>query len=379
MGYYRKELINRLPQGNAKLVIKLGSLSITHSHGGIDEKKLARIVDDIAELKRLQIQVVIVSSGAVNTGKKYLNEKETALTSVSYLQACSAIGQPLLMNHYANAFADHGMQPAQVLLTHEDLKDRRRFLNLKNTVTKLLENDIIPIINENDSVSFDEITVGDNDQLAASVCQLIDADLLLMLTASDGLFDRDPGEPGARHFSSIAFDTSFHHINLLAKSKPGRGGMKTKLIAVRKVTPQGIPVIIGTFAKTRPIFRLIAEDKGTFFFAQNDNRGQVRKNWIASIVRNHAELVVDQGAFDALTKHASLLPVGIVSTVGRFKRGDVISVRFADKLFAHGISEYDAKDIKKICGRKSSAIFEILGFFTSNVVIHRDNLYLTDG
>ncbi|MFT6632091.1 MAG: glutamate 5-kinase [Bacteriovoracaceae bacterium] len=360
---------------NKLIIIKLSSLAVTHAEGGINKKQIASIVNDINKLRtEKKLQVIIVSSGSINAGKKFLGT--SSKNEISQLQACSAIGQPILMQSFQSEFDKYKIQAAQVLLTHEDLKNKSRSFNVRASIQSLLRNNIIPIINENDSVSFDEITVGDNDQLSAMICEITNADALLMLTQSDGLYNMDPIHPEALHFPIINYSDDFNDIKLISKSSAGRGGMKTKLQAVRKLTPLGINVIISTFSESSPILRSISQGAGSLFLG-NPSLGQLKKkSWILTRVRNHAIVKVDSGAKDALLKNASLLPIGIISVSGNFSRGDSIQIKFKNEIIAFGITEYSSKDIEKIKRLKSGDLASTLGYVPSKVVIHKDNLII---
>ncbi|MEK6623985.1 MAG: glutamate 5-kinase, partial [Bdellovibrionota bacterium] len=275
-------------------------------------------------------------------------------------------------------FEKYELMTAQVLLTHDDLKNRTRNLNTRNTILKLMSTGIVPILNENDSVSFEEITVGDNDQLAAMVTELIDGNVLVLLTGPDGLYDQDPNIPGAKHLQSLEFHDDLQEIKTITKSAVGRGGMATKLLAVRKLTCLGIPVIIGTYRREHPICSVLCQKVGTFFHPHKLTDKNRRKAWISTIVKNNTALIIDEGAYKAISKNASLLPIGIRKIQGNFKRGDVVNIKFQTKIVAVGISEYDSKEITQVLGKKSSVIRALLGSCPSEVIIHRDNMFIKD-
>ncbi|MBI2522005.1 MAG: glutamate 5-kinase [Bdellovibrio sp.] len=366
-----------LHDGPKRIVVKVGSAAITAEQGRIALTCLENLVHDLAQLSKMGIEVVLVSSGAISTGRGYL-EDSGKKQDISYLQACSAIGQPLLMAAYQKEFERYGVMTAQVLLTHDDLKNRTRNLNTRNTILRLMQAGIIPILNENDSVSFEEITVGDNDQLAAMVTELIEGNVLILLTGPDGLYDQDPSVPGAKHIQSLEFQADLKEIKTITKSSVGRGGMETKLLAVRKLTTLGIPVIIATYRRKDPIMAPLCEKVGTFFYPKKLTAKNRRKAWISTIVKNNAFVIIDEGACKALSKNASLLPIGIRDIQGHFKRGDVVNIKFQTRVIAVGISEYDSKDIIQVMGKKSSEIISLLGSCPSDVIIHRDNMFLKD-
>ncbi|MDH5415581.1 MAG: glutamate 5-kinase, partial [Flavobacteriaceae bacterium] len=284
---------------NKLVIIKLSSLAVTHEHGGLNLEQIKAIVNDIDQLiNSLKLNVIIVSSGAVNAGRKFITHTEKH--NMTDLQACSAVGQPILMHAFQEQFKTHNLQAAQVLLTHEDLKNKLRSHNIRGSILCLLKNGIIPILNENDSVSFDEITVGDNDQLSAMIGETMSADLLCMLTKADGLYNKDPNEVDAQHFPVIDFQDGLAGFSTITKSSAGRGGMKTKLQAVRKLTPLGIHVLIGSYCQNLPILRLLTTEQGTLFLADPQESKSKKKSWILTRVRNHATIKIDQGAVQAL-------------------------------------------------------------------------------
>ncbi len=364
-----------LKQGLRRLVIKIGSAALANPETGVDQVRIAQIVADCQQLLAAGIEVCLVSSGAIQIGRKYLKKPE--VESMDYLQACSAIGQPLLKSCYAEAFRSHGRTSAQVLLTHEDIGNRRRSLNLKNMMKRLMNAGVTPILNENDSVSFAEITVGDNDQLAARVTEMIEADCLVILSTPDGLYPSDPGDGPAQAISHISYKDSFDNFSLVGKSAAGRGGMKTKLEAVRKLTALGIPVIIGTFKKEHPVLAALAGG-GTYFEESPQPEKSGRTRWLLANARLGALVKVDRGAADALLRNSSLLPSGIIGVEGSFGRGDCIKIICGRETIGTGLAEYAAAEMRKISGCQSDEIAMILGYCSSKVAVHRDNLVLKE-
>jgi glutamate 5-kinase len=368
------------PELNKKIkrvVVKIGSAALADAKQGVNQTKIGQIVDDCHELQQQGIEVIIVSSGAIHIGKRIINQR--AQEEITFLQACSAVGQPLLMSSYTQAFALHQRSCAQVLLTHEDMRNRQRFLNLKNTMNHLLAASVTPILNENDSVSFSEITLGDNDQLAAMVTQMIEADCLVILSTPDGLYDQDPSEGNALKIAKISYDERFEDVNLKGKTLAGRGGMKTKLEAVRKLTPLGIPVIIATYKKDAPILAAVTSTEGgTFFEGCPEQKKNAKQRWLVAIAKTGAAIKVDEGAYEAIKKNKSLLPSGIKAVEGQFRRGDCVKIVFKRKEFAIGLSEYSATELSKICGKKSQEIESVLGFCPAKVAIHCDNLVIKE-
>lgn len=357
-----------------RYVIKIGSLGVSNPNGGLDPEKIQSLTQDLLALRRDGHEVILVSSGAINTGRPSVKKPDEKQFSLAWQQACAAVGMPLLMNQYQKSFGEQAS--ALVLVTHDDFKARARFLNVRNTLLTLLQSGIIPIVNENDTVSTREISVGDNDQLAAMVAEAIDADLLVLLTEADGLFDRDPKEVGAKHLPIVDFKQDFASIKLVTSTSVGRGGMLTKLQAVRRLTPLGQDVVIATFNTPSPILRALNGMGGTVFKGDPREKVKKRKSWIASIARQRCALIVDAGAAKALQTRGSLLPVGIKKVQGEFRRGDVITIKHQQKIIGVGIVEYDSKDVQKILGKKTSELTTILNIVNSNVVIHRNNLFI---
>lgn len=360
-----------------RVVIKLGSLAVTDESGGVSLTKIKSIVQELAHLRTQGYAPILVSSGAVNSGKHLIKKPEEKKMMISFQQAAAAIGQPLLMKAYVGTLLDHGLHCAQILVTHEDFKIQKRFLNIRNTINQLLENNIIPIVNENDTVSYDEITVGDNDQLAVMITQVADAEKLILLTEADGLFNKNPKEPDAKRFDVIDFKDDFSGVKFAAKTSVGRGGMDTKLKAVRKLTPIGVDVIIGTFLTTHPLTRLLEKQGGTLFKGNPEKQTSRRKSWLSTVVKNEAWVVVDEGCALALMKgNTSLLPIGIKKVFGTFKRGDIIQIKHKSKSIAVGITEFDYREMELIKGKKSGEISHLMENPPSKVAIHKDNLLL---
>jgi len=358
-----------------RIVIKVGSLAVTDEKGGVSYSKISSLIKEFVALRNRGFIPILVSSGAINSGKKFLKPPEEKKMMISFQQASAAVGQPLLMKTYVDVLQEVGISCGQILVTHEDFKQRKRFLNIRNTINCLIENDILPIVNENDTVSFEEISVGDNDQLAVMITEVTDAEKLILLTEADGLFNKNPKDPDAKRFDEIDYKDDFSGIKFAAKTSVGRGGMDTKLKAVRKLTPNGIDVLIGSFLTPSPLVRLIEGKGGTLFKGNPEKLTSRKKTWLSTIVKNDAWCVVDQGCSEAIMKAtSSLLPVGIRKVHGVFKRGDVIQVKYKNKTIAVGISEFDHKELQIIKGKKSSDISSLLEHGASKVAIHKDNL-----
>ena len=362
---------------NHRIVVKVGSLAVTDEKGGVSPQKIKSLIDDLQLLRKKGFQPILVSSGAINTGRMKVAKPDAKKQMISYQQSCAAVGQPLLMKAYLDALERHTWPCAQILVTHDDFKERKRFLNIRNTLNNLLEQGILPIVNENDTVSFEEITVGDNDQLAVMITEASDAEKLLLLSEADGLFDKNPKEPDAKRFDEVDFRDDFSSVKIASKTSVGRGGMDTKLKAVRKLTPLGVDVVLGSFLFDHAVSRMLERKGGTLFRGNPVRQKSRRKSWLSTVVKNDCYVVVDEGAARALiSRNTSLLPVGIRKVHGKFKRGDVIQIRHRNKVLAVGLTEYEYRDLGRICGQHSADLGLILEHVHSEVAIHKDNLLL---
>lgn len=360
-----------------RIVIKVGSLAVTDEAGGVSKAKIEALVQELMDLQKKGFDPILVSSGAINSGRSFIKKPEEKKMMISFQQAAAALGQPLLMKAYLNALEKFDSHAGQILVTHEDFKDRNRFLNIRNTINRLLENGILPIVNENDTVSFHEITVGDNDQLAVMIAEATDAEKLILLTEADGLYNKNPKEDDAKRFDHVDFKDDFSGVKFAAKTSVGRGGMDTKLKAVRKLTPLGVDVIIGTFLIENPLTRLLDGKGGTLFKGNPEKQKSKRKSWLSTVVKNESWVVVDEGCMKALSdQNTSLLPIGIKKIQGLFKRGDVIQIKHKNKIIGVGISEFDYREMDLIKGKKSSEIGSLIENAPSKVAIHKDNLLI---
>ncbi len=362
-----------------RIVIKVGSSVITGPDAGLDAAVIGRLAAEVAGVMAKKREVVMVSSGAVAAGRKELGMEERPRT-IPQKQAAAAVGQSRLMHAYEEAFEIHNHKVAQILLTRDDLADRQRFLNARATLDTLLDGGIIPIINENDTVAVDEIKFGDNDNLSALVTNLTEAQLLIILSDIEGLYEADPRtNPEARLIPLVRSITrEIEKAAGGAGSKVGTGGMGTKLIAARKVGRSGVPTIIINGRTPGLLGRALAgEDVGTMFLAAREVLNR-RKHWIAYTLRPRGRIIVDGGAANVLHQHGrSLLPSGIIQIEGEFQRGACIRVCGPDGAeFARGLTDYSHHEIAKILGHKSSEIEEILGYRYGDEIIHRDNLVI---
>lgn len=362
-----------------RLVVKVGSNVVTKKNGRCDIRKMRIIVEDICELQENGVEVVLVSSGAVNVGKFFLKKHLPREGKIDLQQSASAIGQPKLINKYSSLFEEQHSICSQILLTHDDFRKRKRFLNAKQTIEVLLKNKITPILNENDSISYTEITVGDNDHLAASAAQMVNADALLIVTSAQGLYDKDPDEEGAKLIKKVSFDECLNHVDMTTKTTCGRGGMESKIQAVNKVTPLGIKAIIASKDNNRIVMDPLTSDTGTLFGPKSAYDPELRKAWLISTKKLNCYIEVDKGAYEALLKGKSLFPKGIVDTSGEYYKGDCIDISHNGEIFAVGISEYDMTEVEKIKRKHSNEIEDTLGHKVSDEVINTMNLVLNKG
>jgi glutamate 5-kinase len=372
----RKALLQQVK----RVVIKVGSRVLTVDGGGLDHGAITRLCDEIASLRRLGLEVILVSSGAVAAGRDALRSAEYPLT-IPQKQAAAAVGQPLLMQAYQQACTQYNVVTAQILLTADDLANRNRFLNARTTLEALLGAGVLPVINENDSVAVAEIKFGDNDNLSALVTSLAEADLLLILTDIAGLYTANPNsDPDARLIPLVRSIT--REIERMAGesgSSVGTGGMATKVSAAKKAARFGVPTILAPGKQTGIIAAILAgEEVGTVFLPAKDGLMNRRKHWIAYTLRPTGKLLVDAGARKALLENGtSLLPSGITGVEGRFERGSCVRVCGPDGVeIARGLSDYSSGEVARLAGHKSSKIEEILGYRYGDEVVHRDNLVL---
>lgn len=362
-----------------KVLIKIGSAVLT-GHDGLDLKIIDRLVDEMAGLAHEGYQIVIVTSGAIASGRHRMGI-EGPVKSMPQKQALAAIGQGRLMRVYSNAFGRHNLYTAQILLTMSDLTDRKRYLNVRNTLSTLIDWGVTAIVNENDTVSVDEIKFGDNDHLAAMIANVIDADLVINLTATDGLYDRNPSHVKKASLIKIVSEIT-EDIEAAATedtSSVGSGGMKSKILSAKKVTACGIPYVIAP-GKKKGILRSVisGNDTGTLFLPTQE-RMHSRKYWIAFALRPKGKIAIDDGAKKAIIEDGkSLLPSGILSVDGDFEIGDPVTcIDAKGTSLASGLVNYSSSEILKIMGLKSTKIAQVLGYKDYDEVIHRDNLAIT--
>jgi len=362
-----------------RLVVKVGSSLVTNEGQGLDHAALARWAEQIAELKRRKKDVVLVSSGAVAEGMQRLGWKRRP-NALHELQAAAAVGQMGLVEAYESCFRKHDLHTAQILLTHEDLADRKRYLNARSTLRTLLDLGVIPVINENDTVATDEIRFGDNDTLAALVTNLIEADALVILTDQPGLYTKDPRRHADAELvrEARAGDASLEKMAGGVGSHIGSGGMLTKVLAARRAARSGAATIIASGREANVLVRLASgEAIGTQLNAETLTLA-ARKQWMADHLQVRGKLKLDDGAVRALkTDGKSLLPIGVFEAAGEFERGEVVSC--LDPLgheIARGLVNYSSIETRKILKSPSHEIEARLGYIDEPELIHRDNLVL---
>ena len=370
-----------------RIVFKFGTNVLRNDEGYISLARIYSFIESIAKYKKMGKEVLVVTSGAVGLGAKKINA--TDLSEVSLKQACAAIGQSQLMSIYEDGFSKFDIVTAQIILTEEDFSNRRRYLNLRSTLDTLLKYNVIPIINENDTVSSDElkllydvtqISFSDNDKLSALVASELDADLLIILSDINGLYDDNPKTNPNANFIHEVFEVTKEIESLgLDASKGGRGGMKTKLQAAKIVTRSGCGLIIAN-GKTPNILNNIfnTKEKTIFYPVEENNELNTKKRWIAYATTIIGKLVVNAGAKKAIIeKESSLLPIGVTKVVNNFKKGDIVSIIDEDgEEFARGIINYNSEDTNKIIGKHSDSILEILGYKNYDALITRDYIVL---
>jgi glutamate 5-kinase len=369
----RKKILEKV----RRIVVKVGSSILASVGEGLRHDVFGHLTKEISELKRQGYEIVLVSSGAIAAGMEKLGYK-TRPQSITQKQATAAVGQTRLMNIYEGYFSRYQQMVAQVLLTHDDLSHRRRFLNARNTLLTLLELGIIPIINENDTVVVDEIKFGDNDNLSAFITNLIEADLLIILTDIDGLCDRDPRvHPNAKCIPLIEdIDVDMGAIIGETTSEMSVGGMASKIQAAKKASRFGIPTVVACGTKREVLHQILkGKEIGTLILPKVETLSS-RKHWIVFNLKPKGDVVVDEGAKKAIVqKGKSLLPSGVLEVRGAFDRGDSVScLGPRGKEFARGLVNYNAQELDKIKGLQSEQIEKALGYKYSDEVIHRDDL-----
>jgi len=361
-----------------KMVIKIGSSSLTLKTGGLDRANIEKFVKEVSSLAKRGIEVIIVTSGAIAAGLEDLNISKKP-QEITLLQAAASIGQVELMKLYGNLFSKNGLKIGQILLTQEDTTRREQYLNIRNTIRNLIDLGVIPLINENDSAAVDEIKFGDNDELAALVSVLAEADALVILTDIEGMYDKNPRT--SRDAKLISYiDRIDKNIESAAGgigSTYGIGGMESKIKAAKICSFSGIKTIIADSRRINVLDEILAgKNVGTFFAPQTMKKVKSIKKWIAFGMRTKGAIIIDKGAEEAvLNKGKSILPVGVVKVSGKFNKGDTLKVFSMDnKLIAKGISNFSSDDILKIKGKNQKKILSEFNDAMCSEVIHRDCL-----
>ena len=363
-----------------RIVVKVGSSLVTNEGRGLDEQAIGAWCRQLATLVREGREVIMVSSGAIAEGMKRLGWLVRP-HEVHELQAAAAVGQMGLAQMYESKLRENGLGSAQVLLTHADLADRERYLNARSTLLTLLKLGVVPVINENDTVVNDEIKFGDNDTLGALVANLVEADVLVILTDQRGLYTADPRKDLQAEFvhQAKAGDAAIELMAGGAGSALGRGGMLTKILAARRAAGSGASTVIAWGREPDVLHRLCSgESIGTLLVAQTQ-KTQARKQWIADHLQLRGSVTVDAGAVSKLRGEGkSLLPIGMTRVEGEFSRGDVIAVRQPDGAeIARGLANYSSFEARLICRKPSADIERLLGYVAEPEMLHRDNLVLT--
>jgi len=368
----RQEII----QTARTVVIKVGTSVLSNDDDSLDVSRIAALAEQMYRIRQTGRRVVLISSGAVGAGMGLLNLKQRP-SDLPHLQAAAAAGQAHLIRLYNDCLEVHGFRAAQLLLTANDFRNRERYLNVRNTLNTLFEFSIIPIINENDTVSISEIQFGDNDHLAAMVSNLLGDSLLIVLSVIDGLLDGDPASPDSKVIPVVErWDENLLALAADSKSRGGTGGMKSKLQAARKVTEVGESVIIANGRQNGVLDEIMAGDEvGTLFLAQGRNI-PAWKRWIGYTVEPRGKLKLDAGAKNALTKSGrSLLPIGVTNVEGNFGRGDVVSLLGEDgQEFARGLTNYDSPTTARLQGQRLADLPSDPANLPYEEIIHRDNL-----
>ncbi|MBT3989176.1 MAG: glutamate 5-kinase [Rhodospirillaceae bacterium] len=365
-------------QDAKRIVVKIGSVLLVDGETGrLHRNWLEALAGDIERCRKRGQEVIIVSSGAIALGRRYLGFKSGDLR-LEEKQAAAAAGMVRLTHAYQECFEPHDLSVAQILLTRDDSENRRRYLNARSTLMTLLEVGAVPLINENDTVATDEIRFGDNDRLAARVAAMVSADVLVLLSDIDGLYDADPTKnSGAKLISEILEITpEIEKMAGAAASGDSSGGMVTKLAAAKQCLGAGCSMVITKGEQLNPL-QALEDGANCSWFRPSGNPQTARKQWIAGTLQPHGTIVVDQGAVKALKDGRSLLPAGVASIDGEFERGDAIAIKTADgHEIGRGLSAYSSDDARLIMGHKTGDILALLGYRGRDEMVHRDDLVM---
>jgi glutamate 5-kinase len=358
------------------LVVKVGSSLLVEKDGSVRRAWLETLVADISDRSRNGQRVIIVTSGAIALGARRLGFEKGGRASLADAQASASVGQIVLSSLWSELLDAQGLTAAQMLVTLDDLEDRRRYLNIAATLDRLIGAGAVPVINENDSVATEEIRFGDNDRLAARVGQAAGASGVILLSDVDGLYDQNPKNPDAQLVANVEHvdDAVMAMATKETSSGMGSGGMASKLEAAKIAGLAGIDLAIISGLRDHPLAAFDGGGLGTHFHAQGGHNA--RKSWLGGRMTAKGRIYIDDGAADALLRGSSLLPAGALSVQGDFVRGDVVEIYGREKMIARGLSEYPSHDAALICGKKSSDLEAILGTVPRNVLIHRDQMVL---
>lgn len=371
--YYRQTLFDKA----RRVVIKVGSAIIT-SDDGVDLEVIKNLVKEISFLHDSGREVILVTSGAVAAGKRKMNLSDTLDLTIKQKQALAAIGQSRLMHDYDEAFSKQNKTIAQILLTHSDLAHRKRYLNVRNTILALFDLGAIPVINENDTVSAEELKFSDNDNLGALVANLIEADMFICLTDVDALYDKNPlVDTDAKPIYTVTeVDDDIEGMAGNSKSVLGTGGMQSKIKAAKMVSTGGGSSFIGPGRQKNVLQHLFSGEMVGTFFLPSVEKMQSRKRWIAYVLKPKGSFMLDEGACTAICKKGrSLLPSGIIEVNGNFEKGDSVNcVDVKNNIIAVGLTNFNSSDVNLIKGKQSSQIANIIGYKENDEVLHRDNL-----
>jgi len=373
-------------QNAKRIVVKAGTCTLTHQTGNLNLSNMEQLVRQLADIKNRGCEVLLVTSAAVGAGMGRLNIKERPV-KISDRQALAAVGQGILMHIYEKLFSEYGIVAAQVLLTKDDFADRQRYLNARTTMRRILEYGAVPIINENDTVTFDQIKFGDNDTLSAMVAGLVDADLLVLLSDIDGLYTDDPNKNKQAELIPVVKEITPETESLAGEaiSLFGSGGMKTKIAAANIAVSRGIAMVLTDGSRNDSLKFLDRNENkhentgypvGTLFLPKHNSMGS-RKGWLAFGTRPAGTVIIDEGASEAICKKGkSLLPGGVLKIEKSFQRGEVVDIRFGTDTIARGIINFGSDDAEQIIGKHSREIDNILGPGYDKEIIHADNISL---
>lgn len=379
--FNRKEYLKEVK----RVVIKVGTSSITQSTGLLNLERIEALSRQIADLHNRGIEVILVSSGSIGAGMGRLNLKERPKT-VPEKQAAAAVGQGILIHIYQKILSEFGKNIGQILVTKDDLADRSRFLNARNTIFSLLSHGVIPIVNENDAVATDELKygnkIGDNDTLSALMVSLVDAELLIILSDIDGLYNANPATDPKAEMLTEVHEITQDIVEMAGGSGSmlGTGGMATKIKAAQIAVSTGADMIIAKSSLDRVLYRVVEGESIGTLFLRKDKAVQARQHWIGYSSRVTGEICVDAGAAKAVLKRKSLLPSGIVGVTGTFKAGEIVAVKDSEgRHIANGVTNYDSHEVQMIRGLKTEAIIAVLGYKDYDEVIHANNMLIIGG